>query len=496
MKISTGMLLFAAILFPLWSHPMGNFSVNRFSGITLGATRVDVVYTLDLAEIPTLDLIRQWGSDAEAPRSKLKQKASEQMNQWAANLRLMQGNKQLPFKVSSTELVMADGAGNLPVIRITANLEAAAKPGRIDFEDLNYPSCVGWREITISSSDGFSIAKASHSAVSVSRGLTAYPSATVKSPPRDLRAFAEWRPSGSVLTQPVIIAIPQPDITASAAPQQTPSQSEVTRGDYLSTLLGRRDLSFGMMLVGLAAAFGFGAMHALSPGHGKTIVAAYLVGSRGTVKHALFLGAMVTFTHTISVFLLGFGTLLLSAYIVPEKIIPVLSILSGLSIAMIGGYLLIQRTNHLMQQVNHTHDGHDHSHGGINHHHGHHHGPGGHTHVPEGEVSMASLIGLAISGGMVPCPSALILLLSAISIGRTGFGLALLTSFSFGLAFVLMAIGLIVLFAKNLLPESSQVRNRKFFLYVPVISAFVIFCVGMVMTGIAAGLIKPFAGLG
>ena len=143
-----------------------------------------------------------------------------------------------------------------------------------------------------------------------------------------------------------------------------------------------------------------------------------------------------------------------------------------------------------MQQVNYN----DHS--SSSHNHGHHHGPDGHTHVPEGEVSMSSLVGLAISGGMVPCPSALILLLSAISIGRTGFGLALLTSFSFGLAVVLMAIGLIVLFAKTLLPESSQVRTSRFFLYVPVVSAFIIFCVGMLMTGIAAGLIKPFGGLG
>ena len=473
---------------------MGNFSVNRFSGITIGSTHVGVVYTLDLAEIPSLDLIRQWGLDVEAPRSKLKQKAAEQMIDWAANLRLLQGNKQLKFEVLSTELVMADGAGNLPVMRITANLRTAAEPGRIDFEDLNYPTSLGWKEITIASSDGVRIAKASHFAVSISKGLTAYPPDTVKAPPRDLRAFAEWMPSSSSAMRTEIIAIPQPDIAASATPQQTPLKGEVTRGDYLSNLLGRQDLSFGMMLVGLAAAFGFGALHALSPGHGKTIVAAYLVGSRGTVKHALFLGAMVTFTHTISVFLLGFGTLFLSAYIVPEKIIPVLSILSGLSIAMIGGYLLIQRTNHLMQHANHSDD--DHSHRESSHNHGHHHGPGGHTHVPEGEASMASLVGLAISGGMVPCPSALILLLSAISIGRTAFGLALLTSFSFGLAVVLMAIGLIVLFAKHMIPESSQVRNNKFFLYVPVISAFVIFCVGMVMTGIAAGLIKPFAGLG
>ena len=235
------------------------------------------------------------------------------------------------------------------------------------------------------------------------------------------------------------------------------------------------------------------------------------------MKHALFLGFMVTFTHTVSVFLLGAGTLFLSSYVVPDKIIPILSIISGLSIVVIGGYLLIQRMNELRYNYGsdngHEHgndDGHEHSdddqhhhnhghsHGGSDHHHnhGHSHGAGGHSHAIEGEITLTSLIGLAVSGGMVPCPSALVLLLLAVSVGRIAFGIALLTSFSLGLAAVLMGIGLVVLFAKSLLPERAVNKENAFFRYVPVLSALLIFCMGLLMTGVAAGLIKPIAGIG
>src|SRR6185295_8750676 len=122
---------------------------------------------------------------------------------------------------------------------------------------------------------------------------------------------------------------------------------------YLSRLLHEGDLGWGMMLAGLAVAFGLGAVHALSPGHGKTIVAAYLVGSRGTAKHAIFLGGMVTFTHTISVFFLGFVTLFLSQYVLPEKIYPVLGAISGLSIVWIGAILLFKRAARLRGHADH-----------------------------------------------------------------------------------------------------------------------------------------------
>ncbi len=129
-------------------------------------------------------------------------------------------------------------------------------------------------------------------------------------------------------------------------------------GDYLAQLLHQPQLSAGWLLAGIVVAFWLGAMHALEPGHGKTIVAAYLVGSRGNMKHAALLGATVTFTHTVSVFLLGLGTLLLSSYIVPEKIIPVLGVVSGVSIVLIGGWLFYKRWRAFRHESAHAHGHH------------------------------------------------------------------------------------------------------------------------------------------
>src|SRR5215469_18015941 len=199
------------------------------------------------------------------------------------------------------------------------------------------------------------------------------------------------------------------------------------RGDYLSHLLERADLGPGVLIAGMAVAFVLGAIHALSPGHGKTIVAAYLVGSRGTPRHAIFLGGMVTFTHTISVFLIGLVTLYLSQFVLPEKITPVLGAISGVSIVWIGAALFFKRLRTArapgqVQHHHHSHDHrhehpHDHPHNHDHHHHDHSHphthdqGDGHiHSHVPEGDISLGSLIVLGASGGLVPCPSALVLL--------------------------------------------------------------------------------------
>jgi len=271
--------------------------------------------------------------------------------------------------------------------------------------------------------------------------------------------------------------------------------------DYLARLLHQPQLSAGWLLAGIAVAFWLGAMHALEPGHGKTIVAAYLVGSRGNMKHAALLGATVTFTHTISVFLLGLGTLLLSSYIVPEKIIPVLGVLSGISIVLIGGWLFYKRwraflharahalghSHHHDHDHDHHHHAHDHGHShdhSHSHDHAHSHTHDGHTHshVPPGDITLGSLMALGASGGLVPCPAAMVLLLSAIAIGRIGLGLVLLLAFSLGLAGVLMAIGMLVIHAKNWLPESAKSGQHPLMRFAPVASAFVILCVGMLMT--------------
>src|SRR5205823_920622 len=156
--------------------------------------------------------------------------------------------------------------------------------------------------------------------------------------------------------------------------------------------------------------------------------------------------------HTVSVFMLGFVTLFLSRYVAPEKISPVLEVIASVSIVWIGAMLLYKRIRALnghghSHEHDHAHD-HDHAHG-----HDHDHGPHGHSHVPEGDVTLGSLITLGASGGLVPCPSALVLLLASIALGHVGLGLILLVSFSLGLAVVLMAIGMLVLFAKSWLPD-------------------------------------------
>ncbi len=271
--------------------------------------------------------------------------------------------------------------------------------------------------------------------------------------------------------------------------------------DSLLQILHQGALTPWMTAVAIGIAFVLGAAHALTPGHGKTIVAAYLVGSRGTLKHAAFLGAMVTFTHTISVFLLGMATLFLFQYVVPEKVTRVLGAVSGLSIVAIGGWMLYQRLRaarphshgqHHHHDHEHNHDhahSHDHAHDhGHSHSHGHTHDHG-HSHVPE-QISWSGLMALGASGGLVPCESALVLLLTAIAMRRVGLGLVLLVFFSLGLAIVLMAIGVLVIYAKNLLPDGARER-RGFFRWMPVASAAVVLVLGLLMTGVSLGWIKP-----
>jgi ABC-type nickel/cobalt efflux system permease component RcnA len=173
---------------------------------------------------------------------------------------------------------------------------------------------------------------------------------------------------------------------------------------------------------------------------------------------------MVTFSHTVTVFFLGFATLFLSRYVLPEKIYPVLGAVSGISIVWIGAVLLYKRA-----KPHHHHHDHDHA----------------HHHVPEGEVGIGSLVALGASGGLVPCPTALVLLLTAVSLGRTGLGLVLLVAFSAGLAVVLTAIGLVVLYAKHWLPEGQKAAGHAVFRYLPVVSAAVIVCIGAAMTWVS-----------
>jgi nickel/cobalt exporter len=511
MRIALVPFLLASIA--LSAHPMGNFSVNHYTRLGARAGAVDVHYVLDLAEIPTFELLNGWQVDWK-DQTRLTEQCRTQARTWLGNLVLMQGGRRLQLHPGTVSATATEGAGGMPTLRIQMAATAVAGPGQVAYEDRNYPGRAGWKEIVVGQGSG-----------DLSGGLTHYPTDPGISPPQDLTAqisVAPALPISKPSPAPEVVAsqtAPQPLPQPSFSQQQPTAPGTVVRGDYLSRLLRQRDIGWGLTLLGLIAAIGLGAVHALSPGHGKTIVAAYLVGSKGTLKHAGLLGFVVTFTHTFTVFLLGLGVLFFQQYVIPEKVVPVLGIISGLSIVVVGGLLLCRRAkallegdhHHYHEEHHHEHSHHEHVHAEVrelvlaghhrehghdhDHHHDHPHvhGHGGHahSHKVEGKITLGSLIALGVSGGLVPCPSALILMLSAIALGRPGLGLLLLVGFSTGLAAVLMGIGFLVIYAKHLLPEPKAVVNRPMFRLIPVFSAVVVICLGFAMTAVSAGWVQP-----
>jgi nickel/cobalt transporter (NicO) family protein len=452
--------------------------------------------------------LQQWGLSADSPRNLLNAKAEAQAREWSRNLDVACDGRTVFPRFEGVTLAITPGAGGAPVMRITSTLKLAVAAGSLSYEDRNYPDRAGWKEVVIKAGPGASIERASQDDTDRSQALTAYPADPTVAPPQDLKASIDWiaddpivakkSPPKIVPTPSAAVSAPAPAKATSPVPPQPSAPGTVVRGDFLSRLLHRGDIGLGLILLGMAVAFGLGCMHALSPGHGKTIVAAYLVGSRGTFKHAIFLGGMVTFTHTISVFFLGLTTLFLSQYVLPEKIFPVLGAISGLSIVWIGGLMLYKRARRLSHSGSdhHHHGDHHHDHGHEHHdhnheHHDHDHGPHGHSHVPDGDITLGSLMALGASGGLVPCPSALVLLLSSIALGRVGLGLLLLIAFSSGLAVVLMGIGVLVLYAKHFLPDSQKTAAHPAFRIIPVVSAALIVCIGLLMTGVSLGWIQP-----
>jgi ABC-type nickel/cobalt efflux system permease component RcnA len=488
MKLHRITVAFTAVALAATAHPMGNFSVNHYSRLHLGATGLELTYVLDLAEIPTFQLLRSGQT--------LDREIRPQAQEWISNLALLQNGTRIPWRIKSVTPKTTDGAGGMPTLRIVIVATAELRPGEVSYEDLNFRGRAGWKEIVIDHGDG---------ARDLSAALTHYPTDPSVAPPQDLAAHLTWTPQAPVAhallragsrlvsTSPAPSAPP----TTSFVQQQPTAPGTVVRGDFLSRMLQQRDLGWGLIVLCTLAAFGLGATHALSPGHGKTIVAAYLVGSRGTLKHAGLLGFVVTFTHTFTVFLLGLGVLFFQQYVVPEKIIPALGAISGLSIVLVGTWLLYKRSKALLpsHHPQHPHD-HSHSHSHTHSHdhvhtHTHTHGGSTHSHTVPGQITPAGLIALGVSGGLVPCPSALILMLSAIALGRPGLGLVLLVAFSSGLALVLMTIGALALYARHLLPDSRRTAQNPVFRLIPVFSAVVVICLGLAITAVSAGWVRP-----
>lgn len=505
----------------LFAHPMGNFSVSHYAKLALSERGVEIEYALDLAEIPTFELLRAWGVERNSPASELQTKAEEKAREWIENLEFTLDGQPIAPRLQEVRVVVADGAGNLPIVRVTMLAHISARGANLEYEDNNFPDRAGWKEIVIDAVPPVVVQRASQSSRDISKALTHYPPDPTIAPPQDLRARVSWkinalpatngREPAQTAIKPVVTPIPQPNrAPVASAPalmtKQKAPPGTIVRGDFLSKLLHQSQWTISILLLAIGVSFLLGAAHALTPGHGKTIVAAYLVGSRGTLKHAAFLGAMVTSTHTAVVFALGATTLLLFRYVVPERITQVLGAISGVSIVVLGAWMLRKRiltarahlhgNGHAHTHAHHEHGHHEHEHGHNTHRdHVHHEHGHTHSHIPD-ELSWKALVALGASGGLVPCESALVLLLGSIAIGRVGLGLILLVSFSLGLASVLIAIGVLVLYAKKLIPEGKRSGNLALLRWVSIASPAIVMLIGVVMTGVSLGLIRPEWSIG
>lgn len=256
--------------------------------------------------------------------------------------------------------------------------------------------------------------------------------------------------------------------------------SLTTRGslpteDSLKAMMAQKDLNLPVITTALLASLLWGAGHALTPGHGKAIVGAYLIGAHASSWHAVYLGLTVTITHTFGVFVLGAIAMFASKYIMPEDLYPYLGAASGVIIVILGISMIWSR----YKRLHHHH--HDHSHDHHAHH--HHHHDDSHSHIPPGAdgkpVTWKSLLALGISGGLLPCPSALVLLLTAISLQRIQFGMLMVLFFSLGLAGVLTTIGLLFVKGSRLVQATSKFERLA--RYIPVGSAIVILLIGVII---------------
>lgn len=421
------------------AHPLGNFTVNHYAGIEVSGRSVYVHFVIDLAEIPAFQL----GADVRAPGY---------ADRLARDVDLRIDGRRAQLTVLRKRVIARRGAGGLDTLRLDVVYRARGTGSLLGFVDRTFPGRVGWKEITVSARDGATIVGSSVPAESESDELRAYPEELLRSP-LDVRSAQATVEPGEGPGSP-------PSLAAAVPPARG--------GGGLEALIERGELSVGIIALSLLLAAFWGAAHALTPGHGKALVAGYLVGTRGKPRHAVILGATVTITHTAGVFALGIVTLALSHFIVPEQLYPWLTFVSGLLVVLVGVSVLRLRLR-AARSHDHGHRDHDHHDHDHDHHHDHHHA-----------MTSKGILGVGVAAGLLPCPSALVVLLSAIALHRLAFGLALILAFSLGLALTITGIGLAVVLARRAFSRVSL--DGPVVRALPSVSALAILAVGVVIT--------------
>ena len=433
------------------AHPLGNFTINRYAGIELAPGQVRIDYVVDMAEIPTVQVRPEMDADGDGEITDAERAAwaTRTAPDLGSGLEVSIGGRPVPLHVVSASARFRPGQGGLDILRLEAAFAGPAPDeGRLSFADTNDGDRIGWREVTAVGVEGTALATSSVPARSVSNALLSYPRDLLSSPLDVTTATVSFRRGPST-----VVAGSEPTAASGLRPDVT--------GGAFAGLVGRTG---PFMAVALVLALGFGALHALGPGHGKTLMAAYLVGAGGRVRHAVIVGGSVAVMHTASVLALGFVVLTLTQVFAPERVYPWLGLASGLIALGLGAMLLVSRLGRWGRASADDHP-HDHGHG--------------HVHEHASPLSRRSLTALAMAGGILPSPTALVVLLAAIALGRVAYGLALIAAFSLGLAGALVVVGILALRARDALARRVSGRTARL---VPVLSAASIALLGLVVT--------------
>ena len=463
--VAIGAVFVVLVMAPAaFAHPLGNFTVNRGSAIRLTVGAAEVDYTIDMAEIPTYQELPTIDADGDGVAS------AQELDAWAQRearvilpgLDLRVDGRAVGLSSTSATAVLLPGQAGLQTLRFEGAFSGRVTTGSgsIAYQDGNADDGrIGWREVT-ASGDGVALAGSSVPATSPSHDLRAYPQAMLSSPLDVTSMSATFSSSATVGASAA--GGPGASVDAVARP--------ATEAAGFAGVLARRGLP--LVLLGLVLAFGFGAWHALLPGHGKTLMAGAMVGSGARPRQALGVATAVASMHSAAVIALGLAVVGLQQTFRPEVLYPWLGTLSGVAAVALGGYLLWTRSSDWRHRRRHAH-GHDHAHA--------------HDRVlvlrPDGRLSRRGILTLAFAGGILPAPSALLAMLAAIQAHRVVYGLALVAAFSAGLACALLGVGIGALRARDAIARRASERVA---LALPLVSAVAIVVAGLAIAVRAA----------
>ncbi|KUN00879.1 nickel transporter [Streptomyces yokosukanensis] len=410
------------------AHPLGNFTVNRYDGLVAAPGRLRVDHVEDLAEIPATQ------AEPDLRRLGATRWARQRCARAAEGSRLTVDGRTTALTAVGGVARLRPGQAGLHTLRVECRLTAPLPRGAtvtVGFRSAGAADGTGWREIT-ARGDRMTLTATDVPKTSASDELTAYPKDLLTSPADTTAASVRLRPGGPALAE---------------EPAARPGAAVLPRGAdrwtrALEDLVARRDLTVGFAALALLVAVVLGALHALAPGHGKTLMAAAAAarGSRARPRDVLPLAASVTVTHTLGV--VALGMLVTAGSAATPSVIAWLGIAGGALVLATGAGLVRKvwsaRHHHLPHHVDHTHGGH--THGG----HAHSHTHGGHTHTHPTAPTLRGTILLGFAGGLVPSPSAVVVLVGAAALGKAWFGLLLVVAYGAGLALTLTAAGFAV----------------------------------------------------